>query len=74
MNGLELAAEIRRTRPEIAILVTSGFPGNLLPGAQQHGSFEMLPKPFTQADLAAALAKVCAEPRGRPSSSTMTEA
>ena len=63
MNGFELAAEIRRTRPEIAILVTSGFPGNLLPSAQQHGGFEMIPKPFTQAELAAALAKVRAEPR-----------
>jgi CheY-like chemotaxis protein len=57
MNGFELAVEIRRTRPEVAILVTSGFPGNLLPSAQQHGGFEMIPKPFTQAELAAALAK-----------------
>jgi PAS domain S-box-containing protein len=62
MNGFELAVEIRRTRPEIAILVTSGFPGNLLPTAQQHGGFEMIPKPFTQAELGAALAKVCADP------------
>ena len=57
MNGFELALEIRRTRPEIAILVTSGFPGNLLPSAQQHGGFEIIPKPFTQVDLAAAFAR-----------------
>ena len=63
MNGFELAVEIRRTRPEIAILVTSGFPGNLLPSAQQHSGFEMIPKPFTQAELAAAFAKVRAQPR-----------
>ncbi|MFL6305095.1 MAG: ATP-binding protein [Candidatus Sulfotelmatobacter sp.] len=63
MNGFELAVEVRRARPEIAILVTSGFPGTLLPSAQQHGGLEMIPKPFTQAELAAALAKVCAEPR-----------
>ena len=62
MNGFELALEIRRTRPEIAILVTSGFPGNLLPGAQQHGGFEIIAKPFTQEELAAAFARVRAEP------------
>jgi PAS domain S-box-containing protein len=64
-NGFELAVEVRRSRPEIAILVTSGFPGNLLPSAQQHSGFEMIPKPFTQAELAAALTKVCTEPRAR---------
>ena len=57
MTGFELALEIRRTRPEIAILVTSGFPGNLLAGAQQPGGFEIIPKPFTQVDLAAAFAR-----------------
>ena len=62
MNGFELAVEIRRTRPEIAVLVTSGFPGNLLPRAQQHGGFEMIPKPYTLAELAAALAGVRALP------------
>src|SRR3954466_7339878 len=67
MNGFELAAEIRRTRPEIAILVTSGFPGNLLPSAQQHSGFEMIPKPFTQAELGAAFARVRAQPRVQPS-------
>jgi PAS domain S-box-containing protein len=63
MNGFELAAETRRSRPEIAILLTSGFPGNLLAVAQQNGDFEMIAKPFTQADLAAALEKVAGERR-----------
>jgi PAS domain S-box-containing protein len=62
MSGFELAVEIRRTRPEIAILGTSGFPGNLLPGAEQRGGFEIIPKPFTQAELAAAFARARAEP------------
>ena len=73
MNGFELATEIRRTRPEIAILVTSGFPGNLLPTAQQHGGFEMIPKPFTQAQLGAALAKVCADSRVRLSTPVLVQ-
>lgn len=72
MSGFELAIEIRRTRPEIAILVTSGFPGNLLPSMQQHGGFEMIRKPFTQAELAAALAKVCSESGVRLSTPALT--
>lgn len=31
MNGYEFTAEIRRRRPDIAILTTSGFPGHFLP-------------------------------------------
>jgi CheY-like chemotaxis protein len=58
MNGFELAAEIRRRRPEIAILMTSGFPGNFLPGVQQDSDFEIIRKPFTQAELRAAFARV----------------
>ena len=61
MTGFELALEIRRTRPEIAILVTSGFPGNLLAGAQRPGGFEIIPKPFTQVGLAAAFARACGQ-------------
>jgi DNA-binding LytR/AlgR family response regulator len=58
MNGLELAAETRRRRPEIPILITSGFPGNFLPGVQQDSEFEIIRKPFTQAELRAAFARV----------------
>jgi PAS domain S-box-containing protein len=58
MNGFELAGEIRRRRPDIAILITSGFPGNFLPAAQQDGDFDIIRKPFTQAELAAAFARV----------------
>jgi PAS domain S-box-containing protein len=54
MNGFELAAEVRRQRPDIPILITSGFPGNLLPIAQQNSAFDIIRKPFTQAELATA--------------------
>jgi PAS domain S-box-containing protein len=57
MSGFELAGEIRRRRPDIAILVTSGFPGSFLPNDRPHG-FEIIRKPFTQAELSAALARV----------------
>jgi PAS domain S-box-containing protein len=56
MSGYELAAEVRRRRPGIAVLVTSGFPGNFLPGACD--DFDIIRKPFTQSELAAAFLKV----------------
>ena len=56
MNGFELAAEIRRRRPDMAILMTSGFPGNFFPGACD--DFDIIRKPFTQSELAAAFLKV----------------
>jgi PAS domain S-box-containing protein len=58
MNGFALANEIRRRRPNIAILVTSGFPGNFLPDAQPDGGYDIIRKPFTQAELADAFARV----------------
>ncbi len=56
MSGYELAAEVRRRRPGIAVLVTSGFPGYFLPGACD--DFDIIRKPFTQTELAAAFLKV----------------
>jgi CheY-like chemotaxis protein len=58
MTGFELAVEVRRRRPDMAILMTSGFPGNFLPDAQHNGKFDIIRKPFTQAELAAAFARV----------------
>jgi PAS domain S-box-containing protein len=58
MNGFELASEIRSRRPEMAILTTSGFPGHFVPEAlQRTEEFEIIRKPFTQEELAAALLK-----------------
>jgi DNA-binding LytR/AlgR family response regulator len=56
MNGFELAAEIRRRRPELPILMTSGFPGHFVPGACD--SFRIIRKPFTQNELASAFLQV----------------
>lgn len=58
MNGFELAAEIRQRRPDIGILTTSGFPGHFMPEGQLSSDFEIIRKPFTQAELAAALVRV----------------
>jgi PAS domain S-box-containing protein len=56
MNGFELAVEIRRRRPGIAILITSGFPGNFSPSACD--DFDIIRKPFTQTELGAAFLQV----------------
>ena len=53
MNGIELARKVRAERPEIAILLTSGFSGDLI---QPHNGFStnftVLNKPFRQSELA----------------------
>jgi hypothetical protein len=58
MSGIELAVETRRRWPDLGILMTSGFPGHLRPGAPLGGEFDIIRKPFTQAELAAAFSKV----------------
>ncbi len=59
MNGYELATEVRRRRPDVAILTTSGFPGHFLPDSvARREDFHIIRKPFTQIELAAALLKV----------------
>jgi PAS domain S-box-containing protein len=58
MSGIELAVETRRRWPDLGILMTSGFPGHLRPGAPLGGEFAIIRKPFTQAELAAAFSKV----------------
>jgi DNA-binding LytR/AlgR family response regulator len=58
MNGFELASAIRSRRPGMAILTTSGFPGHFVPEAlRRNEAFEIIRKPFTQEELAAALLK-----------------
>ena len=56
MTGVELAREARRRRPDLKILLTSGFAGGRSgrepPTLPQTGEFAFLPKPYTVSDLA----------------------
>jgi CheY-like chemotaxis protein len=52
MNGKELAVEARRLRPELPVLLASGYEDT---GAAEGGQFELLRKPYQRAELAAAL-------------------
>jgi CheY-like chemotaxis protein len=53
MNGAQLAVEARRIRPDLKILLTSGYTAEAL--AKEHGipdDLEVLPKPYRHEDLA----------------------
>ncbi|WP_341958134.1 PAS domain S-box protein [Pseudomonas sp. RC10] len=55
MSGSELAEQISRLRPALAIIISSGFTDTVSPLAQR---LPRLPKPFNQAELARAIASI----------------
>jgi len=59
MSGFELATELQKLRPDIPILMTSGY---VRPedreAARQQGVRDLLLKPYTAAELGEALAQV----------------
>lgn len=59
MSGFELATELQKLRPDIPILMTSGY---VRPedreAARQQGVRDLLLKPYTVAELGEALAQV----------------
>jgi CheY-like chemotaxis protein len=61
MNGYELAAEARRRRPGLKILLTSGFEMNAAAAGPDGGEkFELLKKPYRKLDLAHKLRQILA--------------
>ena len=56
MNGVELAREIRRRRPELPVVLTSGY-SNVLAQEGAQG-FELLRKPYSVAELSQVLSRV----------------
>lgn len=58
MDGMELAHEARRIRPELAVLLASGYRG---PGGRRRGgddAFELLRKPYRREQLVAAIRRI----------------
>ena len=51
MSGIDLALEVRRLRPEVKVLITSGYPGRAI-GDKRGAEFMSLMKPYSTADLA----------------------
>ena len=55
MNGVELAREAQRLRPNVRVLLASGYPASVLAaghGAGDDGEFAFLSKPYHRAELA----------------------
>jgi PAS domain S-box-containing protein len=59
MTGIDLAARVRRSCPDIAILLVSGYTGAAFDGAV--AGLTRLTKPFRKDDMASALAQCLAE-------------
>jgi CheY-like chemotaxis protein len=53
MTGVQLAAEIKTTQPDLPVILATGY-ADLLPGAE--GGLPKLGKPFRQQDLMQAVA------------------
>jgi CheY-like chemotaxis protein len=61
MAGSQMALQIRKIRPDIPIVLMSGYVGpNIAALARQSNVNELLPKPLVSGDIAKALAKVFA--------------
>jgi DNA-binding LytR/AlgR family response regulator len=58
LNGIELARAAQRLRPELPVLLATGYAGTV-PGGEGHG-FEVMPKPYDQEQLARRLAELAA--------------
>ena len=61
MNGVELAGEIRRRRPDIPVVLTSGY-SDVLASEGTHG-FDLLRKPYSVADLSRILRRAVQDAR-----------
>ncbi|BAQ45903.1 MULTISPECIES: hybrid sensor histidine kinase/response regulator [Methylobacterium] len=65
MNGVELAGEIRRRRPDLPVVLTSGY-SDVLAAEGTHG-FALLRKPYSVADLSRVLRRAVQDARVRRS-------
>jgi NO-binding membrane sensor protein with MHYT domain/CheY-like chemotaxis protein len=62
MNGAELAKQAVVQRPQLKVLLTSGFAGESLDEWLSQGAWPFLRKPFLSSELAEALASLYPEP------------
>jgi CheY-like chemotaxis protein len=62
LSGSQMALQIRKIRPDIPIVLMSGYVGpNIAALARQSNVNELLPKPLVSRDIAKALARVFAK-------------
>ncbi len=65
-SGVELARQLRESRPDLPVLLTSGYTGETLERSGEAGDAEMLRKPFTPATLLERVAAMIAPDREDP--------
>jgi CheY-like chemotaxis protein len=51
LDGVGLARWVKVNRPELPVLLTSGYAGNAWPAAELGREVRLLPKPYTQAQV-----------------------
>ncbi len=66
LDGFALAAVAAERRPEIKILMTSGFPGDAMRGNTALAGLALLVKPYRKADLVQAIRSALAGDNQRP--------
>ena len=64
MSGTALALKTRRQRPELPVMLITGFPGPAQPGNKSGQAFPVLHKPFTASQLARMVATHRSQPKG----------
>ena len=57
-SGVELASQVRRIRPDMPIVLVTGYSGELVEGGLE---YPFIPKPFTSAELMAVIKSALAE-------------
>ena len=57
ISGVEIAREARRLRPELPVLLASGYAGAVLAEHDAGGEFEILPRPYQKAELLRRMAR-----------------
>jgi DNA-binding LytR/AlgR family response regulator len=60
MTGVELAREARRLRPEMKVLLASGYPRAVLEANASLDEFPLIPKPYRLDELARRLREIWA--------------
>ncbi|QQQ19111.1 response regulator [Brevundimonas vitis] len=64
MNGVTLAHEVRRRRPEISILLTTGWADRALDNEEDRSGFDLIGKPYRRGDLARKVRTLLDGPNG----------
>lgn len=63
MSGIETAERVRQLRPQLPILLMSGFADNRKGWPESARNLPIIPKPFTAFPLAQAIREILGEPR-----------